>query len=74
LFLVSLAAARQQALPEYPSQWTVHAPPKALMVKQGSADKVGMIKQKIASATNLQMDDVSVLARCAREIAKRITV
>jgi hypothetical protein len=44
------------------------------VIKQDGADKVGMIKQKIAFTTNLEMDDVSVFARRAREISKRITI
>ncbi len=74
LFLVPLAAASQQACPHYPSQWAVHAPTQILMIKEGCADKIGMIKKKIALTTNLYVDDVSVFARCTREIAKRITI
>src|ERR1043166_1271692 len=66
LFLVPLAAASQQTCPHYPSQ--------ILMIKQGSADKIGMIKKKIALTTNLYVDNVAVFARCTREIAKRITI
>ena len=69
-----LAAASQQARPKDASQWAVHAPPQILVIKQGGTDKIGMIKQKIAFTANLQMNDVSVFARRAREIAKRITI
>ncbi len=69
-----LAAASQQARPKDTSQWAVHAPPQILVIKQGGTDKIGMIKQKIALTTNLQMDDVSMFARRTREIAKRITI
>jgi hypothetical protein len=44
------------------------------MIKQSDADKIGMIKQKIAFTANLEMDDVSVFPRRTRQIAKRITV
>jgi len=71
---MALAAASQQAPPNYPSQRAVHAPPQILVIKQDRADKIGMIKQKIAFTANLQMNDVSVFARRAREIAKRITI
>jgi len=50
---VPLAAAGQQARPKYASQRTVHAPAQILMIKQGGADKIGMIKQKIALTTKL---------------------
>jgi hypothetical protein len=73
LFLVPLAAASQQTCPHYPSQRAVHAPTQILMIKQGSADKIGMIKKKIALTTNLYVDNVAVFARCTREIAKWIT-
>jgi len=33
-----------------------------------------MIKKKIAFTANLYVDDVSMFARCTREIAKRITI
>ena len=69
-----LAAASQQARPENASEWAVHAPPQILVIKQGGTDKIGMIKQKIALTTNLQMDDVSMFERRTREIAKRITI
>ena len=71
---MALAAASQQAPPNYPSQRAVHAPLQILVIKQDRADKIGMIKQKIAFTANLQMNDVSVFARRAREIAKRITI
>jgi len=71
---MALAAASQQARPKDPSQWAVHAPPQILVFKQGGTDKIGMIEQKIAPTTNLQMDDVPMFARRAREIAKRITI
>jgi len=74
LFLVPLAAASQQACPHYPSQWAVHAPTQILMIKQGGADKIGMIKKKIALTTNLYVNDISMFARCTREIAERITI
>src|SRR5947209_15404537 len=69
-----LAAASQQARPKDASQWAVHAPPQILVIKQSGTDKIGMIKQKIALTTNLQMDEVPTLGRRTREIAKRITI
>jgi len=74
LFLMALAAASQQACPKDPSQWAVHAPPQVFMIEQGSADKIGMIKKKIALTTNLYVDDVSMFARRTGEKAKRITI
>jgi hypothetical protein len=74
LFLMPFAAASQQACPKDPSQWAVHAPTQIFMIKQGGADKIGMIKKKIAPATNLYVDDVSVFARRTREKAKRVTI
>jgi hypothetical protein len=44
LLPVVLAAASQQTRPEYASQWTVHAPPQILLIKQRSTDKIGMVK------------------------------
>ena len=69
-----LAAASQQARPKDTSQWAVHAPPQIFMIEQGSADKIGMIKKKIALTTNLYVDDVSMFARRTGEKAKRITI
>jgi hypothetical protein len=73
LFLAPLAAASQQACPKDPSQWAVDAPAQILMIKQGGTDKIGMVKKKIGLTTNLYVDDISMFARCTREIAKRIT-
>jgi hypothetical protein len=36
------------------------------MIEQGDADKIGMIKKKIALTTNLYVDNVSMFARCTR--------
>jgi hypothetical protein len=69
-----LAAASQQACPKDPSQWAVHAPTQILMIKQRGADKIGMIKKKIAPATNLYVNDVSVFARRPREKPERVTI
>ena len=44
------------------------------MIKQGGADKIGVVEQKIAFTANLQMNDISMFARCTNEIPKRITV
>jgi len=41
---VLLAAASQQTRSKHPSQWTVHAPPQILLIKQRSTDKIGMVK------------------------------
>ena len=71
---MALASASQQAVPKYASQWAVDAPPQIFMIEQGGADKIGMIKKKIALTTNLYVDDVSMLSRRTREIAKRITI
>ena len=71
---MALASASQQARSKYTSQWAVHAPPQILVIKQGGADKIGMIKKKIALTANLYVDDVSMFSRRTREIAKRITI
>jgi hypothetical protein len=52
----------------------VHAPPQIFMIEQGGADKIGMIKKKIAFTTNLYVDDVPMFARGTREKAKRVTI
>ena len=44
------------------------------MIEQGGADKIGMIKKKIAFTANLYVDDVSMFARRTREIPKGITI
>ena len=71
---MALASASQQAVPKYASQRAVHAPAQIFMIEQSGADKIGMIKKKIAFTANLYVDDVSMFARCTREIAKRITI
>jgi hypothetical protein len=74
LFLVALAAAGQQAGPEDTSQRAMHAPPQIFMIEQSGANEIRMIEKKIALTTDSYVDDVSVFARCTREIAKWITV
>jgi hypothetical protein len=44
------------------------------VIKQGGADKIGMIKKKIAFTANLYVDDISVFARRTREKAERVTI
>jgi hypothetical protein len=63
---MALASASQQAVPEYASQRAVHAPPQIFMIEQGDADKIGVIKKKIALTTNLYVDNVSMFTRCTR--------
>jgi hypothetical protein len=74
LFFVPLAAASQQACSKDAPQWSMHAPAQIFMIEQGGSHKIGMIKKKIALMPNLYVDDVSMFARCTREIAKRITI
>ena len=71
---MALASASQQAVPKHASQRAVHASPQIFMIEQGGADKIGMIKKKIAFTANLYVDDVSMFARHTREIPKRITI